>query len=166
MKTHTLLIACVLLAAGTAAQADCASDLAALSTGAEEGELAKDGTHVPLGNASSAAPAASAEAGSEMAEGDAAGDQAAAEANKLAKDGSTAPLEAAGEGTPVATSGQDIAAQQAGEPTAAEQAEADGEGGTEEMPSTRAGAIEKARTALAAGDEEACMTALEHARSL
>lgn len=65
----------------------------------------------------------------------------------IAKDGTTAPLNA---DPGIATSPADVQAQQDGAPTAAENA-AEG----------RDAAIERARQAMAAGDEAGCMDALQ-----
>ncbi|MGP3698136.1 hypothetical protein [Rhodobacter sp. NSM] len=84
----------------------------------------------------------------------------------IAKDGSLAPLEQPdGGGTDTSTiamSGNDVAAQQDGEQMAAEAAE--GSSGAD--ATTRSGAIQEARTALARGDEAACLDAIERAKSL
>ena len=58
-------------------------------------------------------------------------------------------------------SGADAQAQQEGQPTAAEQAA--GSAGAD--PSAREAHIQAARDALAAGDEDACMMAVEAAQS-
>ena len=144
MKRLMMTTCALVLIGSTAASADCASELAALSGGAAEPGAVPSLT--PEG-------AASAEASGAAAGGEA-----------IAKDGSLAPLEQpSAEGGDVAgraMSGDDAAAQQAGEPTAAEQAEGSGNA------ATRDGALERARAALAAGDEAACMDALAEARSM
>ena len=143
MTRLSLAAACALLVAGgTAAHADCAADLQALS-----GETQTSG----------------------------------AEGGGISKDGSLAPLqEPGGGGTDTGTtamSGSDAAAQQAGQPTAAEQASGAGQDSESiaapqsnksepPMPASRQQALELARAALAQGDEDGCMRALEQARSM
>ena len=71
------------------------------------------------------------------------------------------PLEdASGQQAGVAMSGADAQAQQEGQPTAAEQAT-----GAAGDASTRDAHIQAARDALAAGDEDACMKAVQAAQS-
>ncbi|MCG6112269.1 MAG: hypothetical protein MEQ74_08800 [Paracoccus sp.] len=171
----TWLTGCAVCAFAGMASADCAEDLARLtsetgmgaetaaSTAAEAGSaegIAKDGSLAPLEtpdansgaatDATSEAPdAASPDASQDTADGG------------IAKDGSLAPLEVteAEAGTEVAMSGQDVQAQQNGEPTAAEAAEAAAPDA--EPTADRDDLIEEARTALAAGDEDACRAAVE-----
>ncbi len=154
MKNYTLIASALATAifAGGNAYADCAQDLAALEAGSHSRDgIAKDGTLAPLetNDASSGADAA------DMDEPQA--------AEGISKDGSLAPLEdAADASSDQAMSGQDAQAQQEGEPTAAEAAggaDATTDGG-------RSAAIEKARTALAAGDEDACRAALDELRKM
>ena len=78
-------------------------------------------------------------------------------ATSAGKDGSLTPM---GTSPDVATSAQDAQAQSEGGKTAAEQAA--GAKGTE----SRAAALEEARAALAKGDEEACMAAVEKAKGM
>lgn len=79
----------------------------------------------------------------------------------VAKDGSLAPLEEApGENDDVAMSEQDAEAQQDGQPTASGQAADAAPHGERET------LLEQARTALAAGDEDACREALDAAARL
>lgn len=95
-------------------------------------------------------------------------DSSAAEGGEgIAKDGSHMPLEdASGQQPGVAMSGADAEAQQEGQPTAAEQAAgASDAAGTAAGQSTRDAHIQAARDALAAGDEEACMKAVQAAQS-
>ncbi|TBN42814.1 hypothetical protein EYE42_04685 [Paracoccus subflavus] len=178
----TGVVGAALLALTTvAAQADCAAEIARLTTGGETsgGGLAKDGSLAPLEEASDTASDTDAAAMDTTAAADAAAatetaaaagmnsaaptDGASAEGGEgIAKDGSHVPLETAGGAQPgVAMSGADAQAQQEGEPTAAEQA---AEGATDSQ-STREVHIQAARDALAAGDEETCMKAIEAAES-
>lgn len=164
-----------------AAEADCAAEIARLTTGGETsgGGIAKDGSLAPLEGTSDAAAGTDAAA----TDADAAADAAAAtetaaaagmtsaaptdgatgsDGEGIAKDGSHVPLETAGGAQPgVAMSGADAQAQQKGEPTAAEQAAGD----ATDSRSTREVHIQAARDALAAGDEETCMKAIQAAES-
>lgn len=175
----TGLVGAALLAmTAVSAAADCAAELARLTgeEGATQG-ISKDGSLAPLEGASDAAPGTDASAAADTAEaagmnsaapaadgaasGGAATDTAAAGDGRIAKDGTHMPLEDAGGAQPgVAMSGADAQAQQEGQPTAAEQAAG---AGTDQ--SARDAHIQAARDALAAGDEEACMSAVEAARS-
>lgn len=145
MTRHRNLIAAALLAGGVglggAAAADCAAELDALAG------VAKDGTAAPLGEAGATPQTGAGEAGS------------AAGSEGVSKDGGTMPLEASPD---VATSAEDAQAQSEGGETAAAQA-AGAAGGGEE---TRQTAINQARAALAAGDEAACMEAVERAKAM
>lgn len=154
-----------------AAQADCAAELARLTEGGAASEgISKDGSLAPLEGASDAAagtaPAATdAPDTAETADMNGAAptpDTATAEGGDgIAKDGSLMPLEdASGQQAGVAMSGADAQAQQEGLPTAAEQAAGAGAG-----DSTRDAHIQAARDALAAGDEDACMAAVQAAQS-
>ncbi len=169
-----LLAACAAGAlTASAAQADCAAELAALESGATstpsaEG-ISKDGSLAPLQSATEqeavpgqdppaepdSAPAAMAEAPSDATAGT--DDGATSDAEGVAKDGSQAPLETDAN---QAMSGQDAQAQQEGKPTAAETAQAGAASGD------RDAAIQKARDALAAGDEAACLEAVAEAAKL
>lgn len=171
----TWLTGCAVFALAGIAQADCAEDLARLTgeagmaaaastaaapdAGTTEG-IAKDGSLAPLEtpDADSATTAAAGSAAPDTGNADGAtGATDGAAEGDIAKDGSLAPLEEtdAEPGTEVAMSGQDVQAQQEGEPTASEQAEA-------AIPEgDRDGLVEEARTALAAGDEDACLAAIE-----
>ncbi|GGF53564.1 hypothetical protein GCM10011402_01970 [Paracoccus acridae] len=95
-------------------------------------------------------------------------DTAAAEGEGIAKDGTHTPLEdASGQQAGVAMSGADAQAQQEGQPTAAEQAgqvSGGSSAGTGDQ-SVRDAHIQAARDALAAGDEDACMQAVQAAQS-
>lgn len=168
------------------AQADCAAELARLTEGgmASEG-IAKDGSLAPLEGASDAAAGTDAAATDAADTAEAAGmnsaaptdaastnsaatgaastDSAAAEGGEgISKDGSHVPLaDASGQQAGVAMSGADAAAQQEGQPTAAEQAT--GAAGADH--SAREAHIQAARDALAAGDEDACMKAVQAAQS-
>ena len=136
-------IACAAMLAAGAAYADCQSELSAL-----EGGVSKDGTMAPLGTPGDATPQVA------PTHGGGTGDQATGDG--LAKDGTTEPLGASPE---VATSGQDAQAQQEGGKTAAQQAQ--GAAGT---PDARMAALDRAKVALAQGDEDACMKAVEEAK--
>jgi hypothetical protein len=138
--------AIALLVGATAASADCREELAAL-----EGEgIIKDGSTAPLQEPGEATPQTGGDAAATSTSGEDAGE------GEIIKDGSEEPLEM---DPAVATSGQDAQAQSMGGETAAEQAEG-GAGGTD-----RAAALEEARAALEAGDEQGCMEALERAQS-
>ncbi|ODT57638.1 MULTISPECIES: hypothetical protein [Paracoccus] len=174
----TWLTGCAVCAFAGMASADCAEDLARLTSetgmgaetaastapeaGAAEG-IAKDGSLAPLETPDTGAGAvtdATADA-PDAASSDASQDTAD---GGIAKDGSLAPLEGteAEAGTEVAMSGQDVQAQQDGEPTAAEAAEAAApDTDATEPTADHDGLIEEARTALAAGDEDACRAAVE-----
>lgn len=82
--------------------------------------------------------------------------QAEAGSGEVIKDGSVAPLET---DDTLATSGQDIEAQQEGGDTAAMEAREGDDPGRQE-------ALDRAQAALDAGDEDACMAALEEARAM
>lgn len=163
MKRYTLLASAAFLAvtAGAAA-ADCAEELAML-TGESAGasadasggeEISKDGSLAPLeeaGNEGGGTDAAAAAPGASSGMEAEAHDSAAEGEGEIAKDGSTAPLEdEAGSSATVATSPQEIEAQQ--------DANASHDMAHDED------AIARARAALEAGDEEACMEALSEAR--
>lgn len=176
----TWLTGCAVCAFAGMASADCADDLARLTSetgmGAETGAsmapkaesvegIAKDGSLAPLESpdadtgaatdtTADAPDAVSSDASEATADGE------------IAKDGSLAPLEGteAEAGTEVAMSGQDVQAQQDGEPTAAKAAEA---AASDAQPTAdREGLMEEARTALAAGDEEACRAAVEQINAM
>lgn len=171
----TWLTGCAVCAFAGMASANCAEDLARLTSetgmGAEtsastapEAEavkgIAKDGSLAPLETPDADTSAAT----NTTAETPDAASSDASEATadgKIAKDGSLAPLEGteAEAGTEVAMSGQDVQAQQDGEPTAAKAAEA--AASNAKPTADREGLMEEARTALAAGDEEACRAAVE-----
>jgi hypothetical protein len=166
-----LLAGCALIAMSGVARADCAAELAALEEGAVQaagGEVAKDGSLAPLQESEAAAGNAAAPTA-----GDAEGaDEAASTAEdtgdgEVAKDGSLAPLEgeAGGASESVAMSPQDVEAQQEGGPTAMEAAD-QGDAAATEVYADREAALDAARQALADGDEEACMEAVEAAKVL
>lgn len=144
-----ILLASFTLASAGAAYADCAAELARFeseTTSSTAEGIAKDGSLAPLQDASGAGQTANTGTVADSP----------SDENRIAKDGSTAPLEEAGDAVPdQATSAQDAQAQQEGEPTAA--AQASGQTGG----SDRAAALNEARRALEAGDEAACMAALE-----
>lgn len=168
----TGLVGAALLALTTvSAQADCAAELARLTEGGADAQgISKDGSLAPLEGASDAAAAGTDAAASQAADtAEAAGmtsaapTDSAASGEGIAKDGSHVPLESAGGGQQpgVAMSGADAQAQQEGQPTAAEQAA--GAAGADH--STREAHIQAARDALAAGNEDACMQAVQAAGS-
>ncbi|MGA0614040.1 hypothetical protein [Paracoccus sp. KR1-242] len=146
---------CMIVASGAlvtvsalAAQADCAAEIAKLdSTASAPAEgISKDGSLAPMQDGSATQ-----------------GQQAAASPEKpasdgVAKDGTLAPLEGQGNAdkTNQAMSADDAQAQQEGKPTAAAEA-------TQGMAPDAS--LAEARAALAAGDEEACMKALEAAKA-
>lgn len=183
MKTTLTWVAGSAFLAMTAmsAQADCAAELARLTGGetASEG-ISKDGSLAPLEGSSDGAAAAgasatdsatetAADAGMNSAAPTASG-EASADAEGIAKDGSHAPLEGdSGQQAGIAMSGADAQAQQEGQPTATEQATAAAtNGGSTEASSdasTREAHIQAARDALAAGDEDTCMKAVQAAGS-
>jgi len=152
MNRYVLLMAgCALWALGPApALADCRSELAAFETGrvSNTGGISKDGSLAPL-----QAPATnSAKPGSSATAADGT-TRAPTPEGGVAKDGTRAPLDAM---SSQAMSGQDAQAQQAGDPTAAETAQTKDQ--TVEANPDRA--IAEAKTALMAGNEEACLAAL------
>lgn len=172
----TWLTGCAVCAFAGMASADCAEDLARLTSetgmgaetsaspeaGSAEG-IAKDGSLAPL-ETPDANMGAATDTTSEAPDAVSSDASEATADGGIAKDGSLAPLEGseAQTGTEVAMSGQDVQAQQDGEPTAAEAAEAAApDTDSTEPTGNRDDLIEEARTALAAGDEEACRAAVE-----
>lgn len=154
-----------ILGAG-AAQADCAADLAMLEgTAGTTGGIAKDGSLAPLQKPGTAA-GTSTGTDSAAAPPDAGTAPPPAGAEGIAKDGTHMPLEGQAAESGKAMSGQDAQAQQQGQPTAAEQAG----GAASTTPATgsdaRSAALERARTALSAGDEQACLTALKEVAAM
>ena len=145
MKRHNL-IAAALLSAGlgfaTTAAADCAD-------GTRHAGGCVEGRHRRRPSPKRATPQT--------------GGMAAAPDDAMAKDaGKAGNLMPMGESADVATSAEDAAAQSAGGETAAAQAagaEGGGDGGKQ-------AAINEARAALAAGDEAACMAAVEKAKAM
>lgn len=129
------------------ALADCEQELSELRDRlqAEDG-VSKDGSLAPLEGSGSEAP--------EMDRSgmDSGSDQSttAEGGNKIVKDGDTAPLET--DMSNRATSGQQAEAQQQ-------------DGASAKMSKEAKDALEAAQAALNAGDEEACMEALEKARN-
>ncbi|WP_203565898.1 hypothetical protein [Aurantimonas aggregata] len=128
------------------------------------------GSTAPTGGAGAAAATAGATTpagGTGTAAGASQQADAGGQAGEIAKDGSNMPLEdAASEET--AMSGQDAQSQQAGADTAAS-----GQAGASTMANAAGNedggfqdAIDRAEAALAAGDEAACMTAVEEAKGL
>ncbi|MCZ0960272.1 hypothetical protein [Paracoccus benzoatiresistens] len=157
-------IAAALLALTTvSAQADCAAELARMTEGgaAAGGGISKDGSLAPLEGGDSASGTDASGAGASGTDMAASGTAAAEGGEGIAKDGSHTPMESAGGQQPgVAMSGADAQAQQEGQPTAAEQAT-----GAAAGHSARDAHMKAARDALAAGDEDACMKALQAAES-
>lgn len=146
MKRHHNLIAATLVAAGlggfaTAAMADCASELDALTKGG-----GKDATLAPMSGSSGATPqtGGTAKNPDEVAKGG-------------GKDGSLTPM---GANPDIAMSSQDAQAQSEGGKTAAAQAQGAAGGDSKQM------ALDEARAALASGDENACMAALAKAKDM
>ena len=146
MKARVLVLAgCMIFAGAAAAQADCAGEIANLSGhgGAKAGGISKDGSTAPLEGAGTAAAG-----GAEQA--------APSPDGKIAKEGGM-PLEGTGGASQdAAMSQQDAEAQQHGGTTAAAEAAAAGGSGD---------ALERAKAALAAGDETGCMRAVEEAKA-
>jgi hypothetical protein len=146
MKRNHLIAGILLTAsvgfAGTA-MADCAAELAQLPG------VSKDASAAPLGSA--ATPQTGGDAAASGT------DDAATDAGKA---GNLMPM---GADPDVATSAEDAQAQSEGGKTAAEQAM--GETGAT-GDADRQGAIDEARTALASGDEEACMAALQKLKDM
>ena len=143
MKRH-LLIASAVLALGTVpALADCREELAQL-----QGGVSKDGSMAPLQSPGEATPqqGSAAATGAESTEG-------------VAKDGTGTPL---GTDPNLATSAEDAQAQSQGGDTAAAQAAGTGDAGGTEKPD----ALARAQAALDAGDEAACMAAVEEAKGM
>ena len=141
MRRYHLIAAAVVCGCfATAAAADCADEIDTLAMGG-----GKDATLAPLSET------ATPQTGGEMAK------SPEETATNAGKDGSLTPM---GTSPDVATSAQDAQAQSEGGKTAAEQAA--GAKGTE----SRAAALEEARAALAKGDEEACMAAVEKAKGM
>ncbi|TPE49757.1 hypothetical protein [Amaricoccus solimangrovi] len=147
MKRFAVLLASTALLAAGAAHADCEEELSML-----EG-LSKSGSTAPLAPGTATPQTGASDMGAQghaLEHGDPDG---------VTKNGTQEPL---GVSPDVATSAQDAQAQQEGGLTAAQQA-----GGADATQSdTRAGAIARAHEALAAGDEEACMKAVEEAKSM
>lgn len=157
---------------GSLAPLEGASDAAAgtdaaATEAADTAEAAGMNSAAPTDGTASDTAAGSASTDT-AATGAASTDTASAEGEGIAKDGSHMPLEDASgqQQAGVAMSGADVQAQQEGQPTAAEQAAgASGGSATGGDQSTREAHIQAARDALAAGDEEACMMAVEAAQS-
>lgn len=180
MNRTTLFVSCAILGLGTAAaSADCADEIAALQSEipsdaearpseTREG-IAKDGSLAPLeeGEDTSAQDeiATASTSGDTPATEMAIDEDVSTDSEEIAKDGTRAPLEtdeepgsqsesASGEdGSAVAVSQQSVEAQQ-------DRASA-GSGGN-----ARTEALARAQAALDRGDEDACMSAVQEARSL
>lgn len=159
---------------GSTDMADSGSgDMAGSGSGSSgsDDQIAKDGSLAPLENADGGAADTSGSGSTDMADGssgDMAGsgssdmsDSSSTETadsgsgtgdgdNQIVKDGDTAPLEA--DTDSIATSGQDASEQQ--------------DGSSGDTSQEFEDAIATAQAALDAGDEAACMEAVEEARSL
>jgi hypothetical protein len=171
MRRYHLIAATIVCGSfATAAAADCAAEIDALAMDAGKG-----GALAPMSATTGATPQTGGEAGS--------ADETKANAGK---DGSLTPMAA---DPSVATSAQDAQAQSEGGETAAEQAHQQGEGGEAESgagaegeaasgasagtqaqsataATPRDAALDEARAALAKGDEDACMAAVEKAKAM
>jgi hypothetical protein len=146
-RCQLALVTTAVLAIGTsAALANCSEELAMLTEG-----MTKDGSMAPLAGEAAPTP---------QTGGDGMAAEPVPSGDGIAKDGSTAPLAS---DTSVATSVEDAQAQQEGGATAAEQAAGESSGGD---AGQRDAALEEAHAALAAGDETACMSAVERAKGL
>ncbi|MDQ1900997.1 hypothetical protein RAH32_11135 [Paracoccus sp. WLY502] len=157
-------------ATGAATAASASSDPAAAGA-ADTAEAAGMNSAAPDGSTSADTAATGMASTDTAASGTASTDTAAAGGEGIAKDGSHMPLEdASGQQAGVAMSGADAQAQQEGQPTAAEQAMGEqastGHSAGAGDHSTRDAHIQAARDALAAGDEEACMKAVQAAQSM
>lgn len=165
-------------------------------SGGESGTISKDGTHAPLetpatgtsantqsgtgpasgtttnaegvtttGDASGTTASSSAATGTGSATGTTGSDTGTMAQGEVSKDGKTMPLaEGEGGGDPnLAMSGQDAQSQQQGGGTAAtgQQTAAAGSGS-----SGMSDALQRAQTALSAGNEAECMQAVEEAKRL
>ncbi|WP_428515619.1 hypothetical protein [Roseovarius sp.] len=176
-KMTSVLAICTIAGLSGPALADCQDELAQLTgeAGMEvEGGISKDGSLAPLED-----PDASADASGSMDGADSTSDTGASDSGsdtdlsaqaedmnsdasesdgEVVKDGDTAPLET--DTSSVATSGQDAAAQQDGSGDDSATTSSDSE-----MSQEAKDAIETAKAALEAGDEKACMEAVEEARN-
>lgn len=157
-RYHAMMLGCALCVLSPAvAQADCKTELAAFEAGQvpNTGGIAKDGSMAPLQDPS--APTTQSNSGSPPATENKGPGQAPNASGGIAKDGSTAPLAAA---PSQAMSGQDAQAQQEGRGTAAQTAQSSANDAIAE-DADRARAIAEAKAALLAGNEEACLAALQ-----
>lgn len=142
--------------------ADCAQELAALEAkmGGDNHEgIAKDGSLAPLQKQTddSSSPAPNDKTSAEDAEvgkATSAGEHAVAPTDSK-------PSETAGADAAQAMSGQDAQSQQGGGATAAQQAQGISNDGGSPKAASHEDAMANARAALEAGDEEACIQALE-----
>ncbi|MGK7652216.1 hypothetical protein ACSQ76_07325 [Roseovarius sp. B08] len=163
-KLTSAIALCAIAGLSGPAFADCQEELAKLTgeAGMEtEGEISKDGSLAPLEDPDADAGATDTSAASSGDTGDDATDD-----GEVVKDGDNEPLDA--DTSQVATSGQDAAAQQEGD-SADSSASADSAdssaSGSQEMSQEAKDAIATAKAALEAGDETACMEAVEEARN-
>lgn len=180
-KMTSVLALCTIAGLSGPALADCQDELAQLTgeAGMEvEGGISKDGSLAPLEDPDASAEASGSVDGAASTSDTGASDSGsdtdlsaqaedmnsdASEGDgEVAKDGDTAPLET--DTSSVATSGQDAAAQQDGSGDASATASSDS-GSESEMSQEAKDAIETAKAALEAGDEKACMDAVEEARN-
>ncbi|MBY5988042.1 hypothetical protein [Roseovarius atlanticus] len=184
-KMTSVLALCTIAGLSGPALADCQDELAQLTgePGMEvEGGISKDGSLAPLEDPDASADASGSVDGADSTSDTGASDSGsdsssdtdlsaqaedmnsdAAEGDgEVVKDGDTAPLET--DTSSVATSGQDAAAQQDGSGDDSATASSDASSDSE-MSQEAKDAIETAKAALEAGDEKACMDAVEEARN-
>lgn len=151
-RLTSVIALCAVAGLATPALADCEQELAELrdASQADAGDgISKDGSLAPLETAEDDVGATEmAQSGSEAEQNDTADAE-----GEIVKDGDTAPLEA--DTSSIATSGQDAEAQQ----NSSDASGADG------MSQEAKDAITVAEAALEAGDEKACMEAVEEARN-
>ncbi|QFT96592.1 hypothetical protein FIU85_04700 [Roseovarius sp. THAF8] len=180
-KMTSVLALCTIAGLSGPALADCQDELAQLTgeAGMEvEGGISKDGSLAPLEDPDANADASGSVDGAAStsdtdtsdsssntdlsAQAEDMNSDAAEGDGEVVKDGDTAPLET--DTSSVATSGQDAAAQQDGSGDASATANSDANSDSE-MSQEAKDAIETAKAALEAGDEKACMDAVEEARN-
>lgn len=148
-KLTSVIALCALAGLSGPAFADCQDELSKLTgkAGAEGGGgIIQDGSLAPLEDPDDGPGATDTSAASS-------GDADDNDDGEIVKDGDAEPLDA--ETSQVATSGQDAAAQQ----------HADSGDGSKQMSQEAKDAINTAKAALEAGDEKACMEAVEEARN-
>jgi uncharacterized NAD(P)/FAD-binding protein YdhS len=153
-KLTSVIALCAIAGLSGPAFADCQDELAKLTneTNAEDrGGIIQDGSLAPLEDPDEDAGATDTSEASASDSEDTEGD------GEIVQDGDTEPLEA--DTAQVATSGQDAAAQQN-----EDMGDSAASGSTEMSPEAK-DAINTAKAALEAGDEKACMEAVEEARN-